>query len=307
MLLKSHFHLGFLTCQFFLNESGVSNQIQICNNVTMAGNGQELARIDEAGNEVEEAVDDQGEQVRVPRALTRSSRIIRAIFLFWLDVVLLICFVPRGSKVTLRMICIILARTVVYAIVMVAQYGVYGLLLVDRGVAPQSDFTLYIDRILGLPANCGSKVRQRRSTAGWEDFMAGLQQEEDPTIDPVLKNLDLMKEKETQDSGPSFYDFEDDYEGPENFSENVFSNLTSTTTEVPMKAKNLDLLGFSRKDIQVLGYVLCLALTLLLLVLVITNFVILKVYKNKAARAEKDLEIRKKNDLEKIDVETAEF
>ena len=107
------------------------------------------------------------------------------------------------------------------------------------------------------------------------------QQEEDPTIDPVLKNLDLMKEKETQDSGPSFYDFEDDYEGPENFSENVFSNLTSTTTEVPMKAKNLDLLGFSRKDIQV--------------------------YKNKASRAEKDLEIRKKNDLEKIDVETAEF
>ena len=137
--------------------------------------------------------------------------------------------------------------------------------------------------------------------------MAGLQQEEDPTIDPVLKNLDLMKEKETQDSGPSFYDFEDDYEGPENFSENVFSNLTSTTTEVPMKAKNLDLLGFSRKDIQVLGYVLCLALTLLLLILVITNFVILKVYKDKASRAEKDLKIRKKNDLEKIDVETAEF
>ena len=137
--------------------------------------------------------------------------------------------------------------------------------------------------------------------------MAGLQQEEDPTIDPVLKNLDLMKEKETQDSGPSFYDFEDEYEGPVNFSENVFSHLNSTTTEVPMKAKNMDLLGFSRKDIQVLGYVLCLALTLLLLILVVTNFVILKVYKDKASRAEKDLEIRKKSDLEKIDVETAEF
>ena len=137
--------------------------------------------------------------------------------------------------------------------------------------------------------------------------MAGLQQEEDPTIDPVLKNLDLMKEKETQDSGPSFYDFEDEYEGPVNFSENVFSHLNSTTTEVPMKAKNMDLLGFSRKDIQVLGYVLCLALTLLLLILVVTNFVILKVYKDKASRAEKDLKIRKKNDLEKIDVETAEF
>ena len=137
--------------------------------------------------------------------------------------------------------------------------------------------------------------------------MAGLQQEEDPTIDPMLKNLDMMEEKETQDSGPSFYDFEDEYEGPVNFPENVFSHLNSTTTEVPMKAKNLDLLGFSRKDIQVLGYVLCLALTLLLLILVVTNFVILKVYKDKAYRAEKDLEIRKKNDLEKIDVETAEF
>ena len=42
-------------------------------------------------------------------------------------------------------------------------------------------------------------------------------------------------------------------------------------------------------------------------ILVVTNFVILKVYKDKAYRAEKDLEIRKKNDLEKIDVETAEF
>ena len=48
-------------------------------------------------------------------------------------------------------------------------------------------------------------------------------------------------------------------------------------------------------------------LTLLLLILVVTNFDILKVYKDKAYRAEKDLEIRKKNDLEKIDVETAEF
>ena len=275
----------------------------------MAGqdNGQELARVDEARNEEEEAVDDQDGQVGPPGALKKSSRVIRAIFLFWLDVVLLICFVPRGSRVTLRMICIILARMVIYAIVMVAQYGVYGLLLVDRGVAPESDFTLYIDRILGLPANCGNKVRQRRSTAGWEEFMAGLQQEEDTTIDPVLKKLDMRKEEELQDSDPSFYDFEDDYEGPENFTENVFSNLTSTTTEVPMKAKNLDLLGFSRKDIQVLSYMLCLALTLLLLVLVITNFVILKVYKNKAAKAEKELETRKKNDLEKMDIETAEF
>ena len=275
----------------------------------MAGqdNGQELARVDEARNEEEEAVDDQDEQVGPPRALKKSSRIIRAIFLFWLDVVLLICFVPRGSRVTLRMICIILARMVIYAIVMVAQYGVYGLLLVDRGVAPESDFTLYIDRILGLPANCGNKVRQRRSTAGWEEFMAGLQQEEDTTIDPVLKKLDMGKEEEFQDSDPGFYDFEDDYESPENFSKNVFGRLNSTTTEVPMKAKNLDLLGFSRKDIQVLSYMLCLALTLLLLVLVITNFVLLKVYKSKAAKAEKELETRKKNDLEKMDIETAEF
>ena len=46
---------------------------------------------------------------------------------------------------------------------------------------------------------------------------------------------------------------------------------------------------------------------MLLLILVVTNFDILKVYKDKTYRAEKDLEIRKKNDLEKIDVETAEF
>ena len=85
------------------------------------------------------------------------------------------------------------------------------------------------------------------------------------------------------------------------------ATLKLLTTTNPHPTENMDLLGFSRKDIQVLGYVLCLALTLLLLVLVVTNFVILKVYKNKASRAEKDLEIRKKNDLEKIDVETAEF
>ena len=126
-------------------------------------------------------------------------------------------------------------------------------------------------------------------------------------MDPLLENLDEMNQDEVKVSESGFLDFEDDYGNPDDFSENGFINLTSSTTELPLKPRSRDLLGLSKRDIQGLGYSLCLALTLLILVIVVTNFVLLKFYKNRAARAEKDLETRKKNDLEKMDIETAEF
>ena len=128
--------------------------------------------------------EDQGPDVsqeqNVQRKVSMTTRVVKAVFLFWLDIVLLICFVPRKSRVNLRTILLVLTRMLLYAAVLVAQYGVWELLQVDRGVSQPTEFTNYMEEILGLPTNC---ARGKRSINGWEELLDNMRLQENENLE----------------------------------------------------------------------------------------------------------------------------
>ena len=77
--------------------------------------------------------EDEGKQLREEQEeRSRTTRLIRTTFLFILDLVLLLTAVPRGSKLSIRVVFLMLCRMIIYGGVLTAQYALYATLQVDR-------------------------------------------------------------------------------------------------------------------------------------------------------------------------------
>ena len=141
-------------------------------------------------------------------------KISRSLFLFVLDLTLLIAAVPRGSKLTIRTVFLMFARTIIYSGVIMAQYGLYATLQVDRRVMEPNGLTMSVESILGLPENC-NPGREKRDINGWEELIEELAQtEEMPEVEQKV-GVDLegrektVKEKLSDVENELSFDFED--------------------------------------------------------------------------------------------------
>ena len=69
------------------------------------------------------------------------------------------------------------SRSLIYGGVIMAQYGLYTTLQVDRGMVEPSALTMSVENILGLPDNY-AKAGSKRETTGWERLVTDLKKEE---------------------------------------------------------------------------------------------------------------------------------
>lgn len=209
--------------------------------------------------------EDQGPDVNqeqnVERKVSMTTRVVKAVFLFWLDIVLLICFVPRKSRVNLRTILLVLTRMLLYAAVLVAQYGVWELLQVDRGVSQPTEFTNYMEEILGLPTNC---ARGKRSINGWEELLDNMRLQENENLEEQE-----LQEKTTEELAKP--------------------NLLAAGVN--------SLLNFTKTDVEALSYFFAFGVLLMLLISIIIILVLACSYNNRLQEAREkkalDVELRK--------------
>ena len=122
--------------------------------------------------------EDEGKQLREEQEQrSRTTRLIRTMFLFILDLVLLLTAVPRGSKLSIRVVFLMLCRMIIYGGVLTAQYALYATLQVDREIMEPTSLTMSVENILGLPENCPAR-RGKRETTGWDQLVKSLSQVE---------------------------------------------------------------------------------------------------------------------------------
>ena len=192
--------------------------------------------------------EDVGENSEVQK--NKVIKVIRSLFLFVLDLTLLIAAVPRGSKLSIRTVFLMFARTVIYSGVIMAQYGLYATLQVDREVMEPNTLTMSVESILGLPENCNSG-RGKRDINGWEKLIEELAQTEempevkqnvgvdlegkDKTVKEKLSNveneLSLDFEDLTINANTTFADFEEPEEEQRDREQLVASPKTLSSEE----------------------------------------------------------------------------
>ena len=235
--------------------------------------------------------EDQGPDVsqeqNVQRKVSMTTRVVKAVFLFWLDIVLLICFVPRKSRVNLRTVLLVLTRTLLYAAILVAQYGVWELLQVDRGVSQPTEFTNYLEEILGLPTNC---ARGKRSINGWEELLDNMRLQEG-------ENLEEQELQEKTTEVPIMNTTEIFAVFPAN---NTVSNATKELAKPNLLAAGVNgLLNFTKTDVEALSYFFAFGVLLMLLISII---IIIILACNYSHRNQEDREKKKALDVELMKV-----
>ena len=90
--------------------------------------------------------------------------------LFLLDLALLCFLVPRSTKMTVRLACMIAVRAILTALCSVANVGIYQALLANNGKVETTSLAKTVNSIFGLKKdNCPSS-RGRRDT--WESLLS---------------------------------------------------------------------------------------------------------------------------------------
>ena len=115
----------------------------------------------------------EGGEERPRRELT-CFNIFRAILLYFLDLMMALVLLPRGTPVNLRNILIIFGKFLLHVTMLMVCYAFYLACLSNANVAPHGPISLSINRMLGLPDNPACRTRR-----GLEDSWDLLQ------IDPI--------------------------------------------------------------------------------------------------------------------------
>ena len=118
-----------------------------------------------------------GEQERPVKALTWWN-ILRAVAQYFLDLILIIILLPRGSKVSLRNLALIFGKFGCHFTILSFTYGLYLAILANSDFHPHGPVSMGINRILGLPADpqCRSRrdLNQEWSLPQFDDSNATL-------------------------------------------------------------------------------------------------------------------------------------
>ena len=209
--------------------------------------------------------EDEGKQLREEQEQrSRTTRLIRTTFLFILDLVLLLTAVPRGSKLSIRVVFLMLCRMIIYGGVLTAQYALYATLQVDRKIMEPTGLTMSVENLLGLPENCPAR-RGKRETTGWDQLVKSLSQVESAQNDgrentkmnetavklelpkiaakeefPLEMNQTNWDFEDIEESNNTFADFDYDVEEPEVVKQ-VHPKLSLTEEESLKEDPNNDL------------------------------------------------------------------
>ena len=101
----------------------------------------------------------EGGEERPPRELT-CFNIFRAILLYFLDLMMALVLLPRGTPVNLRNILIIFGKFLLHVAMLMVCYAFYLACLSNANVAPHGPISLSINRMLGLPDNPACRTRR---------------------------------------------------------------------------------------------------------------------------------------------------
>ena len=101
----------------------------------------------------------EGGEERPRRELT-CFNIFRAILLYFLDLMMALVLLPRGTPVNLRNILIIFGKFLLHVMMLMVCYAFYLACLSNANVAPHGPISLSINRMLGLPDNPACRTRR---------------------------------------------------------------------------------------------------------------------------------------------------
>ena len=95
-----------------------------------------------------------------PRRELTCFNIFRAILLYFLDLMMALVLLPRGTPVNLRNILIIFGKFLLHVMMLMVCYAFYLACLSNANVAPHGPISLSINRMLGLPDNPACRTRR---------------------------------------------------------------------------------------------------------------------------------------------------
>ena len=101
----------------------------------------------------------EGGEERPRRELT-CFNIFRAILLYFLDLMMALVLLPRGTPVNLRNILIIFGKFLLHVTMLMVCYAFYLACMSNANVAPHGPISLSINRMLGLPDNPACRTRR---------------------------------------------------------------------------------------------------------------------------------------------------
>ena len=101
----------------------------------------------------------EGGEERPRRELT-CFNIFRAILLYFLDLMMALVLLPRGTPINLRNILIIFGKFLLHVMMLMVCYAFYLACLSNANVAPHGPISLSINRMLGLPDNPACRTRR---------------------------------------------------------------------------------------------------------------------------------------------------
>ena len=101
----------------------------------------------------------EGGEERPRRELT-CFNIFYAILLYFLDLMMALVLLPRGTPVNLRNILIIFGKFLLHVTMLMVCYAFYLACLSNANVAPHGPISLSINRMLGLPDNPACRTRR---------------------------------------------------------------------------------------------------------------------------------------------------
>ena len=105
------------------------------------------------------------------------------ILLFLLDLILICLLVPRGTRMSVRLILLIALRYVLTAIGAAANVGIYQAFLYNAGQSPETQLASSINAIFGVePVAC---QRGKRDT--WDLLMKKLEDLEEPRLPGLIR------------------------------------------------------------------------------------------------------------------------
>ena len=95
-----------------------------------------------------------------PRRELTCFNIFRAILLYFLDLMMALVLLPRGTPINLRNILIIFGKFLLHVMMLMVCYAFYLACLSNANVAPHGPISLSINRMLGLPDNPACRTRR---------------------------------------------------------------------------------------------------------------------------------------------------
>ena len=147
----------------------------------------------------------------------------------------------------IRTVSLMFSKSLIYGGVIMAQYGFYATLQVDRGMVQPTELNMSVENFLRLPDNC-AKARSTRETTGWDRLVNDLKKEElvedlnkggdeesggeDKVSPEDQKDMLLEFDVDLGESNHFFDDF-NDYENSDNESNKPKQELSKKHEEEP--------------------------------------------------------------------------